>query len=109
MNIEQIEVLKQAIIIWGVPNQLDMATEELAELIVAINKAKRSGIVVPDDIRLNLSAIHQCRAINDLVGEIADVKIMVAQLELMLASVIQPNEIEDKISEKIHRLSNRMV
>ena len=58
----------KAILKWGLDPQLDMCQEELAELIMAINKLRRS----------------KYRRKSSVAEEIADVYIMVAQIILGL-------------------------
>ncbi len=81
-------LLKQAIEKWGSGPQLDMAVEEAAELIVAIQHLKRGRVTW------------------DVVAEeIADCKIVLAQIELIanLGSVVDAKEME-----KLKRLEERL-
>jgi NTP pyrophosphatase (non-canonical NTP hydrolase) len=55
---------------WGIRAQIDQAQEEAAELIMALSKVKRAGIMPA------FSGAHE-----NLTEEIADVRIMLAQLE----------------------------
>lgn len=64
---KQLEIIKH----YGFENQLNQLTEECAELIVAITKLKRYGFT-EDSIACAYS----------LVGELADVKNLIEQLEL---------------------------
>lgn len=106
MTADQISILLQAINKYGINNQLDMATEECAELIQAINKLKRKNILDNGSIRkpsqsTNLTAIV---AFNSLCSEVADVKIMIAQLEMMLCK----ETIQISVDRKIERLRSRL-
>ena len=83
---EQNEVLKDAIATFGQNDQLDMVKEECAELIVEVCKFKR-------------------RRTSNLTEEVADVFIMIKQLELM---VDNPEEIQEVINRKIARLNCRI-
>jgi NTP pyrophosphatase (non-canonical NTP hydrolase) len=78
-------VLESAIQFYGISNQLDMAVEECAELIQAINKIKRSFTI--DEIKNIKNGSHifkntqDALVYNNVCSEIADVKIMLYQLE----------------------------
>ena len=78
-------ILESAIQVYGISNQLDMAVEECAELIQAINKIKRSFTI--DEIKNIKNGSHIFKSTedaliyNNVCSEIADVKIMLYQLE----------------------------
>ncbi len=76
---------------WGSGSQIDMAIEEMAELIVDIQHSKR-------DMKMGKVPISK------LVEEIADVTIMMRQLALLT----DPDGVESAINRKMERLS-RMV
>ena len=80
------ELIKKVLIKNGVINQLDMVIEESAELITAINKAKRAGIV--NEIGIfqpsRECTMDQIKAYNDLCGEVADMKIVLLYLDELL-------------------------
>ncbi|MCO5252574.1 MAG: hypothetical protein M9949_14295 [Candidatus Kapabacteria bacterium] len=103
MTPEQKTILKNAIKQFGVPEQLDMAIEECAELIQAINKIKRWKLVFPIHIKKPTYDTRQVLAYHTLCSEVADVKIMMAQLEIMLDSEI----IQTCLDRKIERLNNK--
>lgn len=88
---ERKEILSKAIAKYG-ENQLDIAQEELSELIQAISKIKR----YPNskDAQLNL------------IEEIADVSIMIEQLQMYFG--ISNEVIQDEADIKLDRLENRM-
>ena len=100
------ETLKAAIKQFGVPNQLDMVIEECAELIQAINKAKRAGIVKEWGIvhPSKESSMSEIEAYNNLVSEFSDNKIMLGQLDLML----QKDFTELSILRKLNRLKTKL-
>jgi len=105
MELREEKVLHRAVSQLGVLSQLDMVTEECGELITAINKAKRAGIVrstilPPTEER----GMHEIYAYNELCQEVADVKIMVAQLEIML----DKERIDISVVRKIKRLETRL-
>jgi len=96
------EILQEAINKFGVKNQLDMAIEECAELIQAINKVRRAGLVSDVITKPIMSvSIGDTIAYSNLCAEVADVKIMIAQLELML----DKDTIQKAYDTKIKRLS----
>jgi len=63
-------IYKKAIEVWGEESQLNVTVEELAELIFAIQKMKRSGT---DDEMMD--------RYNNVCEEIADVRLMLNQME----------------------------
>lgn len=79
------DILEEAIKTYGVESQINMAIEECAELINALEKFRRG--------RINGL---------EVITEIADVQIMCAQLEMIFGSA----EIERDF--KIRRLRDRM-
>lgn len=83
--VNQASVLEEAIKTYGVESQVNMAIEECAELINALEKYRRG--------RIGGLAV---------ITEIADVQIMCAQLEIIFGSA----EIERDF--KIRRLWDRM-
>lgn len=88
---ERKEVLNKAIAKYG-ENQLNIAQEELSELIQAISKIKR----YPNskDAQLNL------------IEEIADVSIMIEQLQMYFG--ITDEVVQDEVDIKLDRLENKM-
>lgn len=82
-------ILKKAIETYGVEAQLRMAFEEMAELTQAICKSLR-GV---DNL-------------NNVVEEIADVEIMLAQIKMIYD--IEQWEIDMKKKEKLLRLSEKL-
>jgi NTP pyrophosphatase (non-canonical NTP hydrolase) len=81
-------VLIKAVDSWGIDAQLMMAQEECAELIQAISKFFRK----------------KPQATEMVIEELADVKIMIAQLELLFDT----DEIKKMIEIKIDRLAKRL-
>lgn len=90
---EREQVLRQAIIKWGVNAQLDMAVEEAAELQKAICKLKRSN-KNPEPVM-----------VANLLEEIADVEIMCQQLRIMFD---ENNQVDTLKDFKISRLQGRL-
>lgn len=86
---ERAQILKSAINKWGKPIQIDIAIEEMAELIKALQKHKRN----PSE-----------ETLTNVCEEIADVSIMIAQLNLMFPITY----IKDFECAKYDRLKNRI-
>lgn len=85
------DIPKAAIEFYGHDHQLNKATEELGELIQAVNKWRES----PENGRFNL------------IQEIADVEIMIFQLKEI--AKIEDSEVEIAKLLKIARLNERMI
>lgn len=86
---EIIEIEKRAIEAYGKEAQLKMAIEEMAELTQAICKSFRG--------KENL---------DNIIEEIADVEIMLAQLKLIYK--LKKNEVVLKKVEKLRRLEEQL-
>lgn len=86
LSLEQQQVLNNAILRYGVESQLDIAIEEAAELIVELQKHKRG---------------RPC----DIASEVADVFIMLKQIEIMMD---KHDAIQNRIDFKIERLQKRL-
>ena len=80
------EVLQDAIDTWGANAQLDMTTEETGELIAELGRYWRGR---SDE--------------EDLAEEVADVRIMLDQLALML-----DGRVEEWEEKKLERLEDRL-
>lgn len=74
---------------WGQKAQIEMATEELAELIVAIRHYERNKITK-----------------EDLITELADVYIMMEQIQMM--SCVSAFDVEMEMDRKLDRLESRL-
>jgi NTP pyrophosphatase (non-canonical NTP hydrolase) len=74
---------------YGLTAQLDQTVEELAELIQGISKYKKSPVV----------------GLRNLTEEMADVKIMIAQLEILLNN---ETEVRDTLHQKVDRQLRRI-
>jgi NTP pyrophosphatase (non-canonical NTP hydrolase) len=102
----RVEVLDRAITTYGVLAQTDMATEEIGEFLQALNKLKR---VTPRGVPLfsrpsKDSSIKYCQAYFELCSEVADVKILMTQMERMLSK----DAIGLAVERKIDRLEERL-
>lgn len=72
---------------WGLSAQVDMAVEECGELIVALSQYQR-GRVEREDV----------------VDEVADVRIMFEQLR----AFTNPEAVDERVAEKMDRLRERL-
>ena len=89
---ERLKIYKQAETLWGLIAQYDQAVEEMAELIVAINKYKRKCLYG--------EYANNPKVENALIEEIADVKMCLEQLEDYMGSD-RVNEVFDKKMQKL--------
>ena len=85
------DILEKAIEKYG-EKQLDQAQEELAELIVAISKYKRN---------------ENKFTISNVIEEIADVRIMLKQVMMLLD--IEEFEVKNEEISKLNRLKKRLL
>lgn len=102
-------VLIAALKKWGSEYQFNVIMEEHAELIKACSKMRRAGLV-PKNLLGNESAgirlkITDSPYMDALIDEIADVYVVLGELELMYACDRQVNL---KFKEKIDRLAQRI-
>lgn len=105
MTDKQVQVLKEAINQYGIDNQIEMVTEECAELIQAIQKLKRAKFsIYLGEIPKNRTAKENL-IYSSLCSEVADVKIMIAQMEIILNKEM----VDLSVERKIERLSNRLL
>lgn len=108
---------RHAIKLWGVTNQMDMATEECAELIQAINKVKRTfsraelvAMMMQNQFTNRDNAMPKFRTESEaliyqqMCSEIVDVKIMMEQLSL----IFNRETLELIYERKITRLKGRL-
>ena len=84
-----IDVIKGALAKWGYNTQVDIAIEEMSELIKALLKLRRS----PSGSR-----------VSDVEEEIADVQIMIWQL----CEIHDKSAVQDHIEYKLQRLKERV-
>lgn len=97
------QVLRRAIARLGADKQINMAIEECAELIQALNKARRCGLL--DKSGDEEYSPNQMDTLLNLYGEIADVKIMLEQLVMIFDNI--PGVVEQMVEEKVQRLADR--
>lgn len=101
-------ILQDAIDTFGTVNQLEMAIEECAELIQALNKIKRTfhylqlkGI---KEQTVKFDSVKDALIYAGVCSEIADVKIMIKQLEL----IFNTDHISISEARKMDRLEGRI-
>lgn len=87
-------IMRQAIETYGEQAQCDVAIEEMAELTQVVMKIRR----ISDDYEETMAARDH------LIDEIADVGIMIAQMELMFGAV----DVEKMRRKKLLRLKKRL-
>lgn len=86
------EILHKAIDAWGANAQIELIEEECLELALALQKLKRK----------RGSEIEKYNAIID---EIADVKIMIEQAQIIFSQ----DEINKRVDYKMNRLRERLI
>lgn len=92
INLEQVNVLNCNICAHGADFEAGIAMEECAELIQAISKVRRYGLI--SEYKANL------------IEEIADVSIVTHELALMYG--LSDNDIAKEIDRKIKRIKRRL-
>ena len=95
MEFKKINVLKEAILTYGISSQVDMAIEEMSELTKALCKERRA----------QLQPGKHAEAQANVIEEIADVAIMLEQLLIIFD---KDNEIQKEVDYKIDRLEQRL-
>lgn len=93
MELKNNPTLKEAIKVFGIKSQLLQCIEEMAELTQAINKYFRA------EAKENTKTEY-----DQIIEETADVKIMLAQMELMFDG----EAVEEMVERKIKRLEKRL-
>ncbi len=88
-------IYEEALDVWGEDSQIEQLIEECSELILSLQKLKRHR-------RFNQG--KRLDRINDVLEEIADVKIMIKQIEL----IFPPSEVNRYESIKLDRLRKRL-
>ena len=96
MKQTQNEIYRKAIDTYGADNQLFQLCEEMAELMKAVNKWRRNKHL----------AEKYPSYVGDVTEEIADVEIMLDQLQIMLE--IPHNDVYDIRCKKLERLADRL-
>lgn len=101
MTQEQLRNLSTIIGVYGNAPQVDMAVEECSELTKALMKYRRNNKKC--ECSGDAERIKKCR--EEVIDEIADVSIMVAQLQIIFDCM---GEVEDRIDFKINRQMQRV-
>lgn len=99
------EDIKKIADTYGYDSQSRMLIEEMAELTKAINKAWRNQKYCKsgDEVNVYAEALQQCR--KDVVEEIADVEIMLAQIKYLMQCNSEVIEVrEQKIARQLERI-----
>ena len=94
MKTTELEIINKAIIKNGVQAQVDVAIEEMSELIKALLKYRRGG----SDNKLYA----------DIIKEIADVEIMLDQLKILYHEASYMQSVEEVKKYKLLRLAKRL-
>lgn len=90
---ERDQIFRRCICTYGRNPQIDVAIEEMSELIKALLKWRRAG-------GAGLTEARVC-----IVDELADVRIMVRQMEILFQC---EDEVEKRIDYKVRRQEERM-
>lgn len=90
---ERDQIFRRCICTYGTNPQIDVAIEEMSELIKALLKWRRAG-------GAGLTEARSC-----IVDELADVRIMVRQMEILFQCEY---EVEKRIDYKVRRQEERM-
>ena len=88
---KQSKILSQAIEKYGVENQINMAIEEMSELIDVLCKHRRGRA-----------------GVEEIAEEVADVSIMTEQLTMIINDLSATNTVDEKIKFKLDRLERRI-
>ena len=94
---ERLKIYKEAENLWGLVAQYDQAIEEMAELIVAINKYKRKCLYGEYETNPKVEA--------NVIEEIADVKMCLEQLEDYMGE----DKVEQVFDKKMQKLQEEIV
>ena len=93
---ERSSIYLRCIETYGAKAQVDMAIEEMSELIKALLKYRRA------------TDMQKPTAREDIIDELADVKVMTKQLEMIFnAEKETQNRIDYKVSRQIQRLEQK--
>ncbi len=97
---EEQELMKDAMLLWGKDSQIDMLVEECAELIHTIQKLKR---VRHEGKEEETEYVQQ-----KVADEMADVVIMINQMNYIFKTFDFEKCVEIKMKEKFERLKGRI-
>ncbi|MCL2665109.1 MAG: hypothetical protein FWE82_05805 [Defluviitaleaceae bacterium] len=88
---DDVKTMREALERWGLASQVGQAVEECAELIVALQKY------------INREPRHE--AAENILDEIADVEIMLAQIRFALG--ISDDTLRERMSQKLNRVKSK--
>lgn len=94
---ERENLYQRAVEKWGEDAQLDQMIEEMAELIVAINKVKRAKHFI---------AQKKEGVMDNLFEELADVKLCLEQMEWMFGKENVDKMFDKKLEKFLYQLNN---
>ena len=99
-------VFRRCICEYGTQPQVDMCIEEMSELTKALLKWRRKfALVRGEHINPISGDINLTKAREDIIDELADVRIMCRQMELLFQC---EDEVERKIDFKVQRQVKRL-
>ena len=90
-------VFKMCLDTYGSNPQMDIAVEEMSELMKALLKYRRASAKAPTEELVRLR--------DAIIDELADVKIMVRQMELLFEC---DSEVAERMSQKVERQLKRL-
>lgn len=93
MDKQRFDTFEKAIKTWGIDSQIGMLFEEMAELTIAINKARRAT-----------ASENSEKAEMNIIEEIADVEIMLDQLKVVFRCEERVTEVYKIKLERLRRL-----
>ena len=96
---QRLEIYDKATALWGLVAQYDQCVEEMAEMIVAINKYKRK--VLYNEYQ------NDDKVIKNLVEEIADVSICLEQMQHFFKDYHIDEVIEQKMQKFIKEIDEQ--
>ena len=99
-------VYRRCICEYGTQPQIDMCIEEMSELTKALLKYRRKfAIARGENVNPTNGDTDLCKARTDIIDELADVRIMCRQMELLFQA---EDEVERRIDFKVDRQLKRL-
>lgn len=96
---ERLKIYDEATKLWGLVAQYDQCVEEMAEMIVAINKYKRKVLYKEYQ--------NDNKVINNLIEEIADVSICLEQMKHFFKDYKIDEVIEQKMQKFLKEIEEQ--
>lgn len=102
-------VYRRCISEYGTQPQVDMCIEEMSELTKALLKWRRKfALVRGENVNPVSGDTDLTKAREDIIDELADVRIMCRQMELLFQAEDEvPNRIDFKVGRQVKRLDSR--